>query len=83
MSGGVIDPDYEGEVCALVHNLNSTRVILGQGERIAQLVCLPYVQAKYVKVNRLPSTERGESGFGSTGRSEACTYPTRGKGLIC
>ena len=64
---GVIDADYRGEVKVALHNdTNEHRVISG-GERIAQLVVIPYVNVELFEVDKLSNTERGEGGFGSTG----------------
>ena len=65
---GVVDSDYRGEVKVALHNdTNEHRVIAG-GERIAQLVVIPYLCVNLVETDELSSTERGEGGFGSTGR---------------
>jgi dUTP pyrophosphatase len=66
-SPGTIDADYRGEVGVLLINLSKERVILKRGDRIAQLVIAPVVQAVLAEVEVLTETERGEGGFGSTG----------------
>jgi len=66
---GTIDSDYRGEVKVLAINLSQDTVEIGRGERIAQLVIAPVVQAAILQVNELEETERGTGGFGSTGRS--------------
>ena len=64
---GVVDADYRGEVKVALHNdTNEHRVISG-GERIAQLVVIPYVNVELFEVDKLSDTERGDGGFGSTG----------------
>jgi dUTP pyrophosphatase len=64
---GTIDADYRGELQILMINLGSDVVQLRQGERLAQLVISPVVQAQIVEVTTLDETERGDGGFGSTG----------------
>jgi len=66
-SPGTIDADYRGEVGVLLVNLSKERVILKRGDRIAQLVIAPVVQAVLAEVEVLTETARGEGGFGSTG----------------
>ena len=67
---GVIDSDYRGEVIVALHNDLDTNRMIENGERIAQLVILPYQPAVYTEVEELSDTERGEGGFGSSGRLE-------------
>jgi dUTP pyrophosphatase len=66
-SPGTIDADYRGEVGVLLINLSKDTVTLKRGDRIAQLVVAPCVQATLVEVETLSGTVRGEGGFGSTG----------------
>lgn len=68
-SPGTIDADYRGEVGIIMINLGQESVRLDQGERIAQMVICPVVQAKIEIVDSLEGheTDRGEGGFGSTG----------------
>ena len=65
---GTIDADYRGEISVLLVNLGDTPFIVRRGERIAQMIVAPVVQAALVQVDDLPSTARGDGGFGSTGR---------------
>lgn len=65
---GTIDSDYRGEIGVLLVNLGSETVRLEAGERIAQMVVCPVVRAEIEAVHALDDTERGEGGFGSTGR---------------
>lgn len=65
---GTIDSDYRGEVQVCLVNLGSEKFRAGRGERIAQLVVAPVVQAELVEEAELDSTARGEGGFGSTGK---------------
>jgi dUTP pyrophosphatase len=65
---GLIDAGYRGELKVLLINHDeTTTVTLARGERIAQLVISPVTTAELVEVDELPSSERGEGGFGSTG----------------
>ena len=64
---GVIDADYRGEIMVALHNHSDKTVGIAPGERIAQLVILPYYAAEFVECDELCETVRGEGGFGSTG----------------
>jgi dUTP pyrophosphatase len=64
---GTIDSDYRGEIGIVLINLGQEEIRLAAGERIAQLVVCPIVQATFEVVEALDDTERGEGGFGSTG----------------
>ncbi len=64
---GVIDPDYRGEFFVALHNHGSEPRIVEPGERIAQLVLVPYLTAEFRPCESLPETQRGAGGFGSTG----------------
>ena len=65
---GVIDSDYRGEVLVGLHNHSDTAYTIQPGERIAQLMIAPVVLARFLPCEELGSTDRGEGGFGSTGR---------------
>lgn len=65
---GTIDADYRGEVKVIVVNLGQEPVEIHDQDRCAQLVICPIVQVEFETVNELSSTERGEGGFGSTGK---------------
>src|SRR5690348_17150327 len=65
---GTIDSDYTGHVQVLLVNLGRAPVRIEPGQRIAQLVIAPVVQAELEEVDALPETSRGAGGFGSTGR---------------
>ena len=65
---GVIDSDYRGEVMVALHNHGKAPQNVDEGERIAQMVIAPYITAKIILSDSLDDTERGEGGFGSTGR---------------
>ena len=64
---GVIDADYRGEVLVALHNHSGESRTIDHGERIAQLVLVPYLTAAYEQADSLTDTARGEGGFGSTG----------------
>lgn len=70
-SPGTIDADYRGEVGVILINLGSEPYTIANGDRIAQLVIAPVIQAELVEADSLDDTERGEGGFGSTGISGA------------
>ena len=63
-----IDADYRGHVMVLLVNHGREPFVVNSGDRIAQLVIAPVVQAELVEVETLDDTERGAGGFGSTGR---------------
>lgn len=68
-SPGIIDSGYRGEIQVCLINLDPRETIhLAVGERIAQLVILPYLRADFVVVTELDETERGRGGYGSTGK---------------
>lgn len=64
---GVIDSDYRGEVRVVLHNHSSEPQTIENGERIAQMLFVPYYFAEFSLVEELSTTARGEGGFGSTG----------------
>ncbi len=65
---GVIDSDYRGEIIVAVINLSQEPYTIQPGDRVAQMVLMPVVQAALTQVDALPETGRGTGGFGSTGR---------------
>lgn len=65
---GVIDSDYRGEIMIPLHNHTETDAVVEAGERVAQICLVPYLTADFSETDTLDSTERAESGFGSTGR---------------
>ena len=65
---GVVDSDYRGEIMVALHNHSSEAQTISHGERIAQMVFMPYAAADFDLVDELDSTERGAGGFGSTGK---------------
>lgn len=64
---GVVDCDYRNEIMVALHNDTDEEQIVGGGERIAQLVILPYQNLEFTEVKELSQTIRGLGGFGSTG----------------
>jgi dUTP pyrophosphatase len=64
---GTIDSDYRGEVKVILINLGPEDFIIRRGDRIAQMVIAPVVQAQWAEVESLDETVRGAGGFGSTG----------------
>lgn len=65
---GTIDSDYRGEVGVILANTGAEPFVVRRGERIAQMVVARYEQALWQEVGSLDETERGQGGFGSTGR---------------
>lgn len=65
---GVIDPDYRGEFMVALHNHSSAPQTVSGGERVAQLVIVPFLHAEFIQAQSLTDTERGSGGFGSTGK---------------
>ena len=65
---GVIDSDYRGEIMVPLYNHSKTPAVLDVGERVAQLVIVPYVKADFQVVDEVSDSGRGNGGFGSTGR---------------
>ena len=64
---GICDSDYRGEYIVAIHNDTNEEKIIEPGERIAQMVLLPYILMAFNEVEELSDTDRGENGFGSTG----------------
>lgn len=64
---GVIDEDYRGPVIVALHNHSDEYRIVNHGERIAQLIVIPYQKVELEEVESLSDTVRGAGGFGSTG----------------
>ena len=65
---GTIDSGYTGAVKVNLVNYGDAEFMIGDGDKIAQLVIVPYVTAKLEKVKELDETDRADGGFGSTGR---------------
>lgn len=67
-SPGTIDADYRGEVCIILVNLSTEPFTIEDGERVAQMVIARHEQAEWEVTDALDETERGEGGFGHSGR---------------
>lgn len=65
---GLCDEDYTGEYIVSLHNHSDIPQVVHHGDRIAQLMFVPYEQANLIEVEKLDETERGSGGFGSTGK---------------
>ena len=65
---GVIDSDFRGQLHVTLYNTTETPYTVRSGDRIAQLMIVPVAHPSIKVVDELPETERGEGGFGSTGR---------------
>lgn len=65
---GVVDADYRGEIMVSLYNQSASEQTVEKGERIAQMVLLPFLAADFTETETLSETSRGAGGFGSTGR---------------
>ena len=65
---GLIDSDYQGELMVSCWNRGTSTFTIEPGERVAQLILVPVVQAEFQLVDKFDETQRGEGGFGSSGR---------------
>jgi dUTP pyrophosphatase len=65
---GTVDSGYRGEISVNLFNTSDSDFEITRGDRIAQLVIQKYEEASFVKVERLPDSERGQAGHGSTGK---------------
>lgn len=66
---GLIDSDYQGELMVSCWNRGQTSFTINPGDRIAQLILVPVLQAQFEVVDEFKQTERGSGGFGHTGQS--------------
>lgn len=66
--GGILDEDYTGEVIVIMLNTTDKYLYINNGDRIAQMAIRPYYQGEFELVDELDETERGASGFGSSGK---------------
>lgn len=64
---GVVDCDYRGEVIVAIHNDSNRNTVIAPGDRIAQMILLPYQSMEFTEVSNLSETNRGDGGFGSSG----------------
>ena len=67
-SPGTVDADYRGEIKVILVNLSHEMVQINDGDRLCQMVVQPVEQAEWIRVEELTETERGEGGFGHTGK---------------
>ena len=65
---GCIDQDYRGEIIVAIHNDSNVERFINKGDRIAQLVIMPYLAVSFNEVEKLNTTSRGSGCFGSTGK---------------
>ena len=65
---GVCDSDYRGEYIVVLHNDTDELQSIDPGERIAQMILLPFIEMNFEETDKLSDTDRGEGGFGSTGK---------------
>lgn len=67
-SPGTVDAGYRGEIKVTLLNTDQhTPFSIATGDRIAQMIVMPFARARFIEVEKLPESERGEGGFGSTG----------------
>lgn len=65
---GVIDSDYRGEIIVALHNDTDEDQVIDAGERIAQIILLPFIPMNFIESENLSETERGTGGFGNSGK---------------
>ena len=65
---GTIDADYRGEICVIMVNISDKEYIIRDGERICQMIISKHERAEWENVKKLDNTERGNGGFGHTGK---------------
>lgn len=65
---GVCDSDYRGEYIVAIHNDTDEDKIIEPGERIAQMILMPYIPMTFIETDELSESGRGQDGFGSTGK---------------
>ena len=65
---GTVDSDYRGEIKVILVNISNDKYTIKPGDRIAQMVLSQFVQGQFELVENLDETDRGSSGFGSTGK---------------
>lgn len=65
---GVVDSDYRGEICVGLCNVSDEEYTVQPAERVAQMVIMPVICASFTESSELGETERGEGGFGSSGK---------------
>lgn len=65
---GVVDSDYRGEIIVAIHNDSDEIHYIENGDRIAQMILIPYIPMTFVETDELSESGRGQDGFGSTGK---------------
>ena len=65
---GTIDSDFSGQICVILINLSQEDFVISSGDRIAQMILNKYEKVEFNNVTELSKTERGEGGFGHTGK---------------
>lgn len=65
---GVVDSDYRGEIIVAIHNDSDEIRYIENGDRIAQMILIPYIPMNFIETNELSESGRGQDGFGSTGK---------------
>lgn len=65
---GVIDNDYRGEVVVILRNASLETFVIQKGDKIAQMICIPYLRNNVIETVMLSQTQRGDKGFGSSGK---------------
>lgn len=65
---GLVDEDYRGEIGVMAFNQSDEAISFAKGDRVAQMVILPYPKVEFNEVEELSKTERGKGGYGSTGK---------------
>lgn len=66
--GGIIDNSYRGEIIVVLYNHKDEEIEINIGDKVVQLILLPYITPKIIETNELSNTDRNEKGFGSTGK---------------
>jgi dUTP pyrophosphatase len=65
---GLVDEDYRSTIGVMAFNQSSDAISFAKGDRVAQMVILPYPKVEFVEVDELSNSDRGDGGYGSTGR---------------
>ncbi len=68
LTEGVIDAGYTGSICASIYNHSNHSVMFEKGDKVTQIVIMPIANCELKQVDSLSDTDRGENGFGSTGK---------------
>ena len=67
-AAGIVDPDYTGTIQFRFYKIDPTKELYEVGDRVGQILFSPYFSGGFERVEELPDTKRGDSGFGSTGK---------------